>query len=319
MHKKALNVVMLAGGLRASTFRQQLGIPTLCLPMSHDATLLDAWLACLGELGRPCAVDIVVSWQTDAEQLEPLVRRRLDGDAAAMDVRVITDPAPWRGTGGLLKDVTRSRPAEDLIVVVESSCLPPVSLRAALDALKADASGVVCSGAGSEPAGVYIFRRATLDLVPDEGFFDLKEQFLPRLYLEGRWLTCAVVAESVARLRDCGSYLRSVGKAMADDAAPLVSSEARVAVSARIVGASVVQAGVVVESGALVHNSVVMRGAMIGARAVVSRSIVGMNAVIAPGEIRRDTVEPYRQIAPPSRSAAARSAARGAARLVAQE
>lgn len=295
MADRPLNVILLAGGLRASAFRRQLGVPLLRLPFGSHPTLLDAWLSCIEGLGRPVEVSVVVSWKDDVGVLAPLARRHSESSHGGLHVTVLEDPAPWRGTGGLLKDVTRGLSGDETIVVVETSCMPPASLEAAFDEMSDSIDGVVCSTAANEPAGVYFFRRSALDVVPDEGFFDLKEQFLPAVYAAGSRLRACKVSTGVAeRIADLEVYLHCVRASLDGEVTmrPVVSGRVELAPTARVLGASIVEDDVVIGDGAIVHDSVLLSGAVLGAGAVVSRSIVGNGGRVPSDALIRDSVEP---------------------------
>ncbi|MCZ6837399.1 MAG: NDP-sugar synthase [Planctomycetota bacterium] len=296
MEGRVLKIIMLAGGLRASAFRQQLGIPTLRLPLGSHPSLLDAWLTSFESIGLPVDVHIIVSWEDDVRHLDPLIQQRLKSFVESQSsIEISTDPSPWRGTGGLIYDVTSHLNDDDMILVVESSCIPPESLSTFLQDLDDQANGLVCCSAKHEPAGLYLFRKAALNVIPEEGFFDLKEQLLPILYQAGERLIPVVMFDEVLRVRDREMYLRTVHGFLNGTGHPLpiVSEEASIAPSARVLGASVIEAGVMIEDGAIVHESVILKGATIERDALVSRSIVGSRAHVNTLAIIRDTVVPF--------------------------
>jgi ADP-glucose pyrophosphorylase len=53
---------------------------------------------------------------------------------------------------------------------------------------------------------------------------------------------------------------------------------------------AIIEPGATVHPTALVHDSVVLSGAQVGSRAAIIRSILGPKAVIASGQVVRDSV-----------------------------
>lgn len=281
---QSFTVVMLAGALERSPIQQQLTIPTLCLPVGHHGTLLDAWLATIRRSGRCRHVRIVVNSEEDAQALRRLITTGMGGGARGPEITVMAEPAPWRGTGGLLRDITQHQSNVDTVVAIEAHCLPPLSLRPLFRTLNGDVEAVVGAGAGDEPAGVYAFRRTVLNPIRSFGYFDLKEQLLPALYDQGRIVRVVRISDRVFRLRDQVGYIEAVGASLNGTGRITIvsrrSPESRIARSARIVSGSIVEGGAVIEDQAIIHASIVLNGALVESGAIVSRSIVGPGAVV---------------------------------------
>lgn len=300
MKNRSLHIIMLAGGMRASAFRESLGIPTLCLPIGCRYTLLDAWLASFSTLKIECDIRIVVSQEEDVEHLERLASSRRHGRQNHRPVSIMKDPSPWRGTGGLLRDVTEGLDDPALVMIVESSCVPPVSLEPILMALGIDHTGLVGCSSDCEPCGVYVFRASAFRVIPPEGFCDLKEQGLPLMYARGERLVPCTLVDRVRRIRDretCLEFVRSrmymnVGRPHS----PWIDPEADVASSARILGCSVLEQDVRIEDGAVVQDSLLFKGAIVRRGAVVSRSILGEGVVVQADSTVRDETVPLRKI-----------------------
>ena len=174
-------VVLLAGGMRHSPLRQQLGVPSLCLPLSHDRTLLDHWLSTAEVLPQCRSVVIAVSGAEDAETIRKAVAAR----NRSIDVQVVIEPATWRGPAGLLYDLVQGgrcgEPGEAGRVVVagEASCLPPDDLEALIECLNRTSPGVSVTSRSGQPAGLYALSDQALQMIPSIGFYDIKEQLLP--------------------------------------------------------------------------------------------------------------------------------------------
>jgi len=281
MERSAI-VLILAGGLRPAPLQQELGVPPLRLPLGRKGTLLDRWIRTIHSAGRCREIRIVVNNGHDADFLRRVVDR---GDAALPGVSIVTQPVAWRGAGGVLRDLSSDVSAADFVIAVESSCLPPPSLEPVLDALADGATAVVGASSDNEPAGVYGFHRSVIEDIPAIGYYDLKEQLLPTLHKQGHPARLVRLADRVHRIRDRPGYLRAVRASLGDgangDGRPWCSALARVSPEARIMGCSILEDNVVVESGAVVHDSVILAGAVVQRGAVVSRSIVGPGAKVA--------------------------------------
>ncbi len=275
-------VLILAGGLRPAPLQQELGVPPLRLPLGREGTLLDWWIRTIHSAGRCREIRIVVNNDHDADFARRLVHR---GNPPLLSVAIITEPASWRGAGGVLRDLSGDVSAGGFVVAVEASCLPPPSLEPVLDALADGATAVVGASSDNEPAGVYGFHRSVIEDIPAIGYYDLKEQLCPTLYKQGHAARLVRLADRVQRIRDRPAYLRAVQASLGDganrDGRFRCSALARVSPEARIMGYSILEDEVVVHSGAVVHDSVVLAGAVVHRGAVVSRSIVGPGAKVA--------------------------------------
>ena len=266
-------VVMLAGALHPSPLQQQLNLPPLCLPVSWHGTLLDAWLRTIRRSAGCERVCVVVNTEDDAR----LVRQRADAchgsGQNSPQVRVMAEPAAWRGSAGLVRDLSREVSPEGIVVVLEAHCLPAESLEPLLQALDGQSDAVVGADGDAEAAGMYAFRPGAIDLIPTIGYFDLKEQLLPALSRHGGRVRLVQITERVIRVRDRSGYLQAVRMSLGAGDRIRRSENATVSTSARIVGSCIIEPGVVIEDGVVIHDSVVLTGAVVQRRAVMSRSI----------------------------------------------
>jgi NDP-sugar pyrophosphorylase family protein len=285
---RSYTVVMLAGGLHPSPLVKGLQVPPLCLPLGPQRTLLGAWLAAIGNTPGCTDVHIVVNTETDALA----IRRLGDIDALAngSHVAVSAEPASWRGTGGLLRDLTRDVSPDGVVVAVEAHCVPPASLDALLEALEDDGTDAVVGAAPNhEPAGLYAFKPEAIHSIPSVGYFDLKEQLFPILNDRGRPTRLVRMERCVIRLRERAGYLEAV-RASLGETGSRCSSRATISPSARIVGPCIIGPDAVIEDDAIINESVVLPGAVVGRGAVVSRSVVAPGAVLSAGDRLVDAI-----------------------------
>ena len=278
---RRFTVVMLAGALHPSSLQQQLNLPTLCLPVGWHGTLLDAWLRTIRRSAGCEQVCVVVNTEDDAR----LVRQRAESGQNSPQVRVMAEPAAWRGSAGLVRDLSREVSPEGIVVALEAHCLPAESLEPLLQALDGQSDGVVGADGDAEAAGMYAFRRGAIDLIPTIGYFDLKEQLLPALNRHGRRVRLVRVTECAIRIRDRDTFLDAVKASLGEPsngaARNRCSAQAMVSPLARIVGWCIVEPDVVVEDGAVSHDSVLLTGAVVRRGAVVSRSVAAPLAEVS--------------------------------------
>jgi len=285
---RPLTAILLAGRIRPSPLREALDIPVLCLPIGRRGSLLDAWLTLLASVPGLTEVQVVVNSPGDADAVRTAAGSSHALESCGASLRVIAEPAAWRGAGGIVRDVSIGVDSSSIVLVCEAKRLPPATLAPMFVPYDTDPdiSGVVGLCGLDEPAGVYTFSRQALDLVPRIGYFDLKEQFLPAMANEERRVLTARLGDWVHRIRDVNSYLGAVRQSMmiegAEQSAIRIAPRASVSGSAVLDGVCVVEHGGVVEDGAVVHDSVILWGATVGGGSVVSGSVIGPLAVVEP-------------------------------------
>lgn len=277
--ERQISVIMLAGGLKPPPLREALNLPPQALPVAPGVPVLVRWLEVTTALRAVKDLRVVVSSDEDAVLLTALAARIGDQSPRC---RVMLEPGSWRGTAGLLHDVAKETDETELILLVESSVLPPRSLHPLFEEVDELAAGVIGASRDNGPNGVALFKREVLEHIPAVGYFDLKEQLLPRLHKRGLRVRPAYFDEPVLRLHDRQRYLRAVATTAQRTGEPImIHPDASVDEDARLAGTCLIDAGAVVEAGAIVHESVVMEGAIVRCGAAVSRSVAGPGAVIS--------------------------------------
>jgi hypothetical protein len=288
--------VLLAGTLAPSPLRTALGVLPLCLPFGATGTLLDAWLGVIDELDVCSQVRVLVNTAEDIASLQSVMPRG-ERTRRGRRIMLVAEPASWRGAAGVMFDATVDLGDDQIILVIEAHSMPPASVAPVMTSLADDLAGVVAVAQDRQPAGMYVFRRSALHATPRVGYFDMKEQLIPKLAGGGGKLGAVQVDHPCIRIRDRRSYLAAVreraAQAGSGQAASRVSRQAAVSGSAVLSGVCIIEDGVVVEDGALVHDSVVLSGATIGGGAILSRSIVAPLTRVAPrAKIIRGVVSP---------------------------
>jgi len=257
-----------------------------------------------------------------------------DGSDLSMEIDYVEDQEP-RGPAGSARDAA-VRLAAESFVVVDSTVIPDCDLRTIIATHVSNgpaATAVVhyASRSGingdrvATPAGIYVFNRSALDLVPAFGFQDIKEHLLPALRRQGQRVMAHCSAEFSPRVLNAETYL-AVNHWMIEriPASPdafaswgarpngsLIAAHPSVAVhpTARIVGPAILGAGVSigpnavvvgptslgqdtrVGEGSLVCRSVIWSGCQVGDHSFVDASVVGDGIIVPPygtiqGEVR---------------------------------
>jgi NDP-sugar pyrophosphorylase family protein len=289
-------------------------VPRTLLPVAHRP-LISYALAWLND----AAIDDVA---VCANRETRVLRLQLLGHVPdGMRLSYHEDAMP-RGPAGSLRDARLASDA-DTFVVAEGTAIPNVNLHDLLACHHSSGALVTIvahtepgrhgNPAAQVPCGIYVFDRRALDVVPDAGFYDIKENLIPQLYRSGERVTVYPTASAAPRVRDASSYLAVNGwmvehlvtqgeqpegyvtsgncvhhsdAVIADDAVlvgpVLVGPGARVMSGAVIVGPASIGREATIERGALVSRSAIWRRSRVGERAVADRCIIGDDSVVAP-------------------------------------
>lgn len=221
------------------------------------------------------------------------------GERLGVQLSYVEDVMP-RGPAGCLLDAALKCGAETF-VVLDGTLIPHFDLVALLEAHKASRAAVtmVVSDARGrveaereaklEPVGVYVVSREALAQIPERGYQDIKEVWIPRLYACGaRVIPYVVDRDATLHVGDADSYVAACNWALqrslrADvvceeytrEGQALIHRSARVASSARLVGAVVAGPNCRIEEGAtVVGPATIGQNARVCRKAVVSGSMI---------------------------------------------
>ena len=263
------------------------------------------------------------------------IRERLSSAELELAVDFLEDWNP-RGAAGCVRDAGLRTEARTFLVA-DGTAVPVEDAGELLAAHRA--SGAVLTvvvGADSTgrlgPTGVYVFERRALEFIPADGFQDIKERLIPRLYDSGEQVATHVARAVAPRVVTTESYLAldhwAVERAARSPHAGFrvcgesaVHDSARVDPAARLLGPVLLGPGVAVRAGAtLVGPLSVGAGSTIDSGAVVSRSVLWSECSIGHGALVDRcmladgvTIEPRRPLfgevkAAPQRANGARAA-----------
>jgi hypothetical protein len=289
--------VLLGGSLRPTPFRAAVSRSILDLPIERNKRLLRHWQLQALELAR-------------AEQIEQLLIRVLvdrdsylpasaptDGNCA---VSIERDPAQFRGTGGVLRDLAEQYDDDDLLLVANGAQLLTLPLPEMVDQLyQAEADVSFVAHQDGTPSGLMLIRCAALRMISSSGYVDMKEQALPAIARRFRVTHIDYRRPSGLLLRSYQDYLAAIRwrhharliEAMgnADLLDPFLPEPDRLDSSRagrghRLPGFSIVEDGAIVDPSACLHDCVVLRGARVGFNSVVARSVLCAGSVLGNNE-----------------------------------
>jgi len=275
--KKEWTAILLAGTLRTPPLAEQLGMPLLALPRRADESMLSSWLAAIAALPVCDCVRIIVNDEADAAAMRDLLRTTLVPRRLSGAVSVFSEMASWRGAAGLIADASADVAPERMLLIAETSILPPSDTRALAAAIEASGcDGALAFVGRDEPAGWLAMRRRWFESIPPVGYHDLKEQFLPGAVSRGAVVKAVRTGESVHRIRHREGYLAALRADLGAEQS--IAPDALVSPHAILEGFCIIEAGATIEDGAVVHESVVQAGAFVGGGAIVSHSLCGAGA-----------------------------------------
>lgn len=262
--------VLLAGAIKPSPLVTATGFSTLDLLTGPDESLLDRWILRLRAIGIAAGEVIAVHGSNIPSPT---------ASAETIAVRIRRERDHLRGPAGAAHDACQDLAHHDTVLIAEAKRDPGASLEALVQEWDVgDADIIVARNPSGSPAGLYIARRELLDLVPNRGFMDLKEQWLGAAIGQGaRVRVVDIPPPGTLPVRILPQYLRLVlseGGATGFTTGVIEASHRRVAL---------VSPAATVDPGADVIDSVVMEGARVGAGALVVRCLVCPGARVEPG------------------------------------
>ncbi len=282
------SLVLLGGIVRVDHFGAELGRSVLDLPISPDETMFSAWREHAQTLAEAIGSEpLDVSLVVNSDRTVP------DGWSNDDRVRLTIerDPAEYRGTGGLLRDfVARKYDADDWILVANAAQLFLEPLPPLVERLRAAGAEVATlTQKDGTPAGLTLLRCGSLDVIPEVGYCDLKEQGLAKIAELRPVGVVTLEPTCVHPVRGLDDYVEAL-KALyrhRQTGPGVVSDPFAEEWQATF---SVVEPESVVEEGAVLHDAVVLRGGRVERGGFAARTIVGPGGVVRAGESVIDAV-----------------------------
>jgi mannose-1-phosphate guanylyltransferase len=286
MLRQVKAVVLLGGSVRPSPLTAAIERSPLDLPLEDGHSVLWHWQEQAHKLQRLIGIaSLPVRVLVDQVSPEPVA----PPSWGEVSVLVERDLSPYRGTGGVLRDLSSEYGDDDVLVVANAAqalLAPLTDLVVALAEFEGDVSLV--AHADGTPSGLMLVRCRALRKVSQHGYVDMKEQALPAIAREHKvthlyhasatGLPIRTLEEYIAALQR--RYRLSLGKPLPND--PFAED--------RRPTFAIVEKGATIDRGARVHDSVILTGAVVEEGAMVVRSIVCPGGVLAAGETAIDTL-----------------------------
>ena len=299
-----MKAVVLAGGPEASRCPLALVRPRPLFPLVSDV-LLGKLLRTLHETDVSEAV-VCANGKTRVMR-EHFLKR----PSEVMPLEFYDDEMP-RGAGGCVKDVEGFLGNEPFLVV-EGGLFLDGDLKGLIEEHRASGSAMTVAavparewsggdGSGRDgerlsPLGVYVAEPEVLAHIPEHGFYDMKEQLIPKLKSRGlrvsasryhgqhRRIGCANTYAAFVQELLSGVLGMAVFAGLQETASQVWQAEgAQVAPTARLIGPVVVGPNAVVGAEAVVTGpTLIGEGVVVGERAFVSASILWPNCVVGFG------------------------------------
>lgn len=270
--------ILLAGGPHPSAIMRACGLALFSLPVTPNGrSVLDLWTA--GVASHPAEVHahsdrvLCVSATPD---LASVGRHEFGGWSLRADA------SSYRGPAGVVRDATLDLNPDDHVLVGEASravgdCIVEL-LRTHADT---GADATIGVNPDHSPAGVLVLRRRVLECVPDVGYMDIKEQFLPKVVSLGFNVRAAILpAPGAIGFRTRLDLLAAANLRERSSPGPPehVARLARISPTA------------MVHEGAHIVESIIGPAARVEDGAVVVRSIVTGSAVVTAGTAIHDAI-----------------------------
>ncbi|MGD0462539.1 MAG: WecB/TagA/CpsF family glycosyltransferase [Tepidisphaeraceae bacterium] len=265
-------LVLLGGGVRATPLATAIGRSVLDLPLGNGKTVLGRWLDEAVEVARLLGIDhLPVRLLMDHGAAQP---RSVPTDRYRMD----RDQSEYRGTGGLLANIAVDYDDDDMILVGNAAQVLLDPLAALYTSLHKTRGVIAVVGhREGEPSGLMLITCRALRLIPKTGFVDMKEQALPNIAskYDVRVVQCRrPTGLPIRLLSDYIAALRALHHPVRGASTDPLAEDWKSAFA-------IVEPGAMVSSSARIHDSVVLAGGVVESGAVVVRSLVA-------GTVRRD-------------------------------
>jgi len=272
--QKIGRAVLLAGGPKPAPLAERAGRSVLDLLITPTSTALGCWIDRISALGDRLDEGFVLTVVHDSR-----VPRPTDPSGCGFEVNIVVEPATFRGPAGVVLDMVVDEPPETLVLIAEAQRYVGVDLEPMVAEHESRGADITVAANDDEsPAGLYLVRRSTLNLVGEVGFTDLKEQWLRTAVDQGLNVWCHRLASPGAMpIRTLKQLVGAafVANGWGENRSGPDEKPGR--------GRSVIAQGAVLAPDAAVLHSIVMADARIGSGAVVARSLVLPGAEVDPG------------------------------------
>ncbi|WP_432797420.1 hypothetical protein [Poriferisphaera sp. WC338] len=280
-------VVLLAGSVRASSFRRAVKRSLMNLPVTSEQTVIDTWKSQILATAKAHHIESLPI-RVMLDRATPMWNIAQKEDER-VKINLEQDPFEFRGTGGLMRDLADQYEDDDYLLTANAAQILTGQMTEVirdLASVRADVT-MVCLSDGT-PTDIMLLRCGALRSIAKVGFVDLKEQALPQIAKS--YDVRVVRREELAGLpiRTLSGYLDGLReyhrkqKGISRDHV-LYDEEWRATFE-------LIEPGAAVHESAIIHDSVIMSGAEVQANAVVVRSVVTPSGVVHNGQSAIDMI-----------------------------
>ena len=276
-------VVLLSGSVWPRPWMAAIGRSILDLPLESERSVLGHWIQAVGGLAdevglRRLALRVILC------RAAPIPTAPRSRARASVPLQIERDNMDFRGTGGVLRDLSVAYDKDDYLLVASGAQVLVEDLSSVVRAMGRIGGDVVLLVQADGTAGTLMLIRcgALADIAP-VGFVDLKEQGLPVLAARHRINVLRRAHAALLPIRTAPEYLSAIrGYRQLGRDGWAVDEPGR---AEHVPAQGIVEAQARVEPSAVVHDAVVLGGGTVGAGAVVARSIICEGATVARGQV----------------------------------
>lgn len=278
-------VVLLGGSVRPRRFNLAIQRPSFTLPIDHQFTILDLWRRQVFILSETLSKELPLRVMIDRNSPEIFIPP--SSDALLASVRVERDPNDFRGTGGVLRDISLQYEPDQYILVANAAQIllrPLVSIAA--DLAGAQTRIALSSQTDGAPCGLMLIQRSVLNDIPEAGFVDIKEQAMPEIAKAHSVRAIEYEKPTGMPVRTLGEYvsaLRRHHRGLAnqpDEENPFAENLQ--------CSFSIVESGARVDPTARIHDSVILKNGVVEAKATAVQSIICGGGVLRQSQFAVD-------------------------------
>ena len=315
-----MRAIILAGGPSGTGAGMQHALPRPFWPVLMRPVMIQS-LQRMVE-GGIRIVTVCANGRT-GEYTDRLSREKLDLDALMFR----EDTLP-RGPAGCVKDAADTL-SDEPFLIADGACWFSDNIKTMFEHHRrlGNALTVFCRPGTSTPSGLYVCERFVVDIIPTVGYFDIKQQLIPRLLERGIKVGAVPLSNPSGEIINATTYLAlhhhtlieatkhgndtwlnnfrkhssrvyTANDAHIDTTARLygpivIGHGARIEKHAVIVGPTTVGQDAVVEHHAVVIECAVWAGAHIGASTMAEQSIIAPSTQ----NVQKQAPQTYRQVA----------------------
>jgi hypothetical protein len=256
-----------------------IGRSMLDMPLKSGQSILGHWLQEVADLAEGIPVR-QLPLRVMLCRAAPIPTAPRGWDHERVSLQIERDNQDFRGTGGVLRDLSTQYHRDDYLLVASGAQVLLEALTGLAHALGRVAGDVVLLAHGEGvPCGLMLVRCGALADIAPLGFVDFKEQALPQLATRHHVNVLRRPHAALASIGTASDYLAAVRRyahrCRGHEAGALGHTQ----------DDGIIEPQARVESSAIVHDTVVLAGARVGARAIVARSIVCEGATVAHGQV----------------------------------